>query len=353
MATITLDKREAPAHWWPGVAAWSAAVLAYTIVLSVQGRIPAGQALISASVNLYTLALLAWAAGRYVERRTGWNHPARALALHAAAGLAAIAVWAEVEVTYARLMIGPQFFAQLRSVWMFQLVSAITTYCAAIGIGATMQAIERQRVQDRREAELQLTARQSELAATRAQIQPHFLLNSLNSIVALIDDEPGEARAMVLKLSRLLQSIFERFDLPAVPLGRELGVIEEYLGIEQIRFGERLRYRIDAPPHVRQLAVPPFLLQPIVENAVKHGVEPHSKPGRIDISAEIEGDRLVLTVVDSGAGVDGTTLPATGRGVELTTRRLDALYAGAASLSCRRVPGGFAAILTLPVARDG
>lgn len=350
MATVTtLDERNAPGYRWLGLAVWSAAVLVYAVVLGTQARLPAAQAVISASVNLYTLALLAWAAGRFVERRTGWNHPVRAVALHAGAGVVAIALWSVVEITYARIMLGPDMFTVLANTWMFSLVSAITTYCAAVGIGATVQAIERQRAQQQREAALELSARQSELAATRAQLQPHFLLNSLNSVVALIDDDPGEARAMVLRLSALLTSIFERFDLSAVPLGRELDLIETYLGIEQIRFGSRLRFSIDASPNVRDIPVPPFLLQPIVENAVKHGIEPFTRAGRIDISARLDGARLCITVTDSGDGVDATTLPVTGRGVDLTTRRLDALYGAAAALTCRRVAGGFAVTLDMPV----
>jgi LytS/YehU family sensor histidine kinase len=196
-------------------------------------------------------------------------------------------------------------------------------------------------------------AREAELAAVRAQLHPHFLLNSLNSIVSLIDSDPPRAREMVVRLSQLLQSSFRRIDEERVPLDREIEMVRAYLDIEQIRFGPRLSVKIDVDEDARAVPVPPLVLQPIIENAVKHGIAPHARDGEVRVTAHrASPERLILEVRDSGAGADDESLRDGGRGLTLTRRRLENLFPGSYSLSFARSADGFTVHLDLPAGAD-
>ena len=137
-----------------------------------------------------------------------------------------------------------------------------------------------------------LVARDAELGAIRAQFQPHFVLNALNSLLALIDKDPALARTMVVRLADVMKSVFDRMDVPAVPLERELDLVKAYLDVERIRFGARLSAAFEIDDAARGVLVPPFLLQPIVENAVKHGIAPNAAPGTVRVSARVHNGRL-------------------------------------------------------------
>jgi LytS/YehU family sensor histidine kinase len=218
-----------------------------------------------------------------------------------------------------------------------------------MGLAVTVQAHDRERARQEHEARLALAAQQSELSAIKAQLQPHFLLNALNSAVALLDDSPDEARAMLIRLGSLLQSIFDRLEQPSVPLARELDTVRDYLDVERIRFGDRLRYAIDAAPGAADVAVPPFILQPLVENAIRHGIEPLARPGTVHVGARRNGSVLHVEITDTGNGFADGTAPRGGRGLDLTARRLSTLYGARAALDFRSGPGGFTAHLQLPI----
>jgi LytS/YehU family sensor histidine kinase len=229
-------------------------------------------------------------------------------------------------------------------------MSNAMAYAAGIGLGLTVQGSDREREQQQREARLEVLAREAELTAIKAQLQPHFLFNALNSILALIEHDPPEARQMLIRLSSLLHSVFDRLDEPLVPLDRELEMIHEYLNIERIRFGDRMTFSIEAERTARDTPIPPFLLQPLVENAVKHGIEPSSRPAAVRITARLDNGRLRLSVADTGPGVNGTDPVGHGRGLALTRQRLESVYgARAFTMRAERVVGGFTVILDVPV----
>ena len=235
-------------------------------------------------------------------------------------------MWAAVQVAVSRLTVGPIYWTYVfADTWMFQLFTAAMTYTAAVGIGLSVLASDRERVRERHEAALELATREAELIALKVQLRPHFLLNALNSVLALVNQDAAQARVMVQRLADLLQAVFERLELHEVPLDREADMIRAYLDVERIRFGPRLTYEIAVAPAAGQQPVPPFLLQPIVENAVKHGIQPHARPGAIRLAATLDDGRLVITVRDTGTGFDEES-PEGGRGLELTRRRLDELY---------------------------
>jgi two-component system LytT family sensor kinase len=198
---------------------------------------------------------------------------------------------------------------------------------------------------ERREQEIGALATEAELRALRAQINPHFLFNALTTIGYLIQTAPGRALDTLMRLTALLRSVL-RSEGEFTTLGRELELVEAYLDIEHARFEQRLQVRIDVPQALRSLRVPPLLLQPVVENAVKHGISPLRHGGDVTVAARLEtagGSRaLVLTVHDTGAGATDTELRL-GRdvGVGLTNieRRLAFQYGNAAALSIRSAPG--------------
>jgi LytS/YehU family sensor histidine kinase len=272
---------------------------------------------------------------------------ARQLTVYVLAGLTTVGVWFWANVLYNFLTIGPDSWTYIyQGNWIFQLLFAVTVYGTVVGLSLTAQAWRRERDRDRREAELVLVARDAELGAIRAQFQPHFVLNALNSLLALIDKDPALARTMVVRLADVMKSVFDRMDVPAVPLERELDLVKAYLDVERIRFGSRLSAAFDIEDAARGVLVPPFLLQPIVENAVKHGIAPNAAPGIVRVSARIRGGRLDLEVRDSGTGA--ASAPGSGRGLALTRRRLETVYQHAYELTFDRQATGTSVRISMP-----
>ena len=299
--------------------------------------------------------MLVWIACRAHARFAWWKRrPPRVLATHVALGVVAITIWSFLFVGYYRVAVGPDFWQVVfADSWMYQLLTTTLAYVASLSLGLTVQGFDRERERQQREAQLEVAAREADLAAIKAQLQPHFLLNSLNSILALIDQDPAEARGMVIRLASLLQSVFDRLDESMVPIEGELDTIRAYLEVEHIRFGDRLRFSVQAAPDARRVPVPPFLLQPLVENAVKHGIEPHARQGEIRVSAVLEGARLHVAIADTGDGFNGAGAAGHGRGLDLTRRRLHAVYGEhAASFRTEHGAGGFTIHLDLPVIPD-
>jgi two-component system, LytTR family, sensor kinase len=195
------------------------------------------------------------------------------------------------------------------------------------------------RERERQAAALATELVQARLQALRMQINPHFLFNTLNTISALIHENPDAADRMVVRLSELLRHTFERGDTQEVPLREEMKFLEGYLEIQQMRFGHRLTVDIDVAPDVQDLLVPFLLLQPLVENAIRHGIEPREDPGRVTIRARRDGDRLELRIKDNGDGLPAEKLRE-GIGLTNTRSRLTHLYDEEASFDLVNAPGG-------------
>ncbi|MEW9898221.1 histidine kinase [Chitinivorax sp. PXF-14] len=191
-----------------------------------------------------------------------------------------------------------------------------------------------------------LTAR---LQMLQAQIEPHFLFNTLANVMSLIDLAPGQAKIMLDHFNSYLRASLDRTRDSHTTLGQELEQLQHYLAILGIRMGKRLRYQVEAPPELLQQALPPMLLQPLVENAIVHGLEPKVDGGAITIRAWREQDRLHLRVSDDGLGL-GHTPPGNGIGLANVRSRLDGLYGDAARLSIAEAPtGGVIADIVLPI----
>jgi len=337
------------------IAGWTSVAIVVALILSASNDLPMRLALPGAMVWYYPLGILVWLACALDNRFELWRHTrARILLVHAVGALVGLGVWMIAMISIARLAIGPRYWnIVFGEWWMFQLMSNAMVYAAGVGIGLMVGSSDRERERERRQAQLEVLAREAELTAVKAQLQPHFLFNALNSILALIEHNPAEAKRMLTRLSSLLHSVFDRLDEPLVSLDRELEIVREYLDIERIRFGDRMTFTIEVDRSARQIAIPPFLLQPLVENAVKHGIEPFSRPGAVRISGGLSDSRLQLSVVDTGPGIHPTDASPHGRGLTLTRQRLQSVYGtGGAVLRSEHGDDGFTVTLDLPVQAD-
>jgi two-component system sensor histidine kinase AlgZ len=210
-----------------------------------------------------------------------------------------------------------------------------------IGFGEAQQA-------ERNALELEVAAREAELRALRAQIDPHFLFNTLNAVSSLISTNPTTARAMCLGLAEFLRESVRLGGLATVSLAEELRLAERYLDIERVRFGQRLKVERSVEPGAETCAVPALLLQPLVENAIRHGIGQLVQGGVVRIAAVCSGGRLHLTVENPVAA--GPTAHGSGVGLTNVGKRLAALFGQDASLDAAATGGAFRVELTMPAA---
>lgn len=199
---------------------------------------------------------------------------------------------------------------------------------------------------DLREGNMRRLATEAELRALRAQLNPHFLFNALTSIGYLIDVNPSSAIGALMRLTSLLRGVLHRSTTEFTTLGEEMDLVGAYLDLEQIRFEDRLTVILDVPEALRPRAIPTLMLQPLVENAIKHGLEPLRSGGTLRVSAATEGTALRVVVADSGRW----SAPAspTGIGLGNLADRLNALYKGQATLDITASEHGTSVTIALP-----
>jgi two-component system LytT family sensor kinase len=199
-------------------------------------------------------------------------------------------------------------------------------------------------------AELEARLAQAQMSALKAQLQPHFLFNALNAVMVLVRQQKTcDAEQTLTWLSELLRCVLEDAEAQEVSLRRELEFVQLYLSIEQVRFQDRLRVHVSVKPELLEAAVPHMLLQPIVENAVRHGIGRSSAAGRIGIAAARLGDSLRIEVCDDGPGLAPAVEAPQGIGLANTRARLRQLYGDAAWLTLENAPaGGAVATVVLP-----
>jgi LytS/YehU family sensor histidine kinase len=176
---------------------------------------------------------------------------------------------------------------------------------------------------------------EARLRSLESRVHPHFLFNTLNSISALITVDPARAEEIVGRLSALLRSSLDTSSRSLIPLAQELAMVEDYVDIERVRFGDMLRGRVEVAAELRDAQVPPLSVQSLVENAVKHGITPRRGGGEVVVSASARDRQLTIEVSDTGDGFDLTALRA-GHGLDSLVRRLDALFSSDAHLNVSR-----------------
>ena len=195
---------------------------------------------------------------------------------------------------------------------------------------------------------------EARLKQLQSQLQPHFLFNTLHALSWLVlKGENTSAVRMITRLGELLRRSLRVSEMPEIPLGEELRLLEDYLAVQRLRFADRLQASVEAGEEVRGALVPTLLLQPLVENALRHGIEADPDARRVEVRAERRGDRLVVTVRNEGPGLGGER-PAEGVGLRNTRARVESLHGEAAELRLEDVPGGVEVRVSFPfrVAED-
>ena len=211
----------------------------------------------------------------------------------------------------------------------FRAALDILAYWSLVGLCQAITNFRRSEQRERRAAELEARLARSKLQALRMQVNPHFLFNTLNAIATLIYVNPRAADEMIGDLSELLRRSLATMEEQETSLAQELDFIRAYISIEQKRFGDRLRLEHRVPEDLKNAVIPALLLQPLVENAIRHGIEPQRSPGLITIEVKQEGKHLRLIVQDNGKGMlaqNCNIQPQRGIGLANTRARLEGLY---------------------------
>jgi two-component system LytT family sensor kinase len=227
------------------------------------------------------------------------------------------------------------------------------TYWTIVGVGTALRYLHEARARELNAAQLETRLVEARLHTLQRQMQPHFLFNTLNTISALMHRDVEAADAMIARLSDLLRMSLQRVGVQEVPLKEELDFLSKYLEIEQTRFRDRLTVVFDVQAETLDALVPNLLLQPLVENAIKHGIGPRPTPGQIAVRARINGALLELDVQDNGVGLSAARLTDFNRGVGLsnTRSRLDHLYGSLHRFEFRQpAEGGLLVCIAIPMA---
>lgn len=228
----------------------------------------------------------------------------------------------------------------------------LVVYWVIVAASQAWQFHQRSQERERRAAELEHRLTHARLQALQMQLNPHFLFNTLHAISALMHQDVEAADRMIVRLSELLRYALDSTDAQEVPLRQELDFLERYLAIEQTRFGDRLRVHLDVAPETLGAAVPNLLLQPLVENSIRHGIEVQTTPGRLELRARRDADRLVLEVADNGPGLVAGRIPEERVGLGNTRARLEQLYGAGQQLDFHPSPsGGLTVRVQLPFRR--
>jgi len=335
-----------PNPWWQHLTSWMVGVYIWFLITP----------------------LVLWLGDRLPFERRIW---VRRLFTHLGLALAVAILQLSVESAVLRAigvfpMLMTSYVATLAFLFVIGFHQSILTYWIILSVQYAFSWYRR--YQERQQETLRLELRSSQLegqlvqarlSALKSQLQPHFLFNTLNAIMVLVRQQKGrEAEEMLGRLSDLLRCVLDDAEAQEIPLRRELQYLDLYLSIEQVRFQDRLRVEIAADPEVLDAAVPQMILQPLVENAIRHGIGRASSAGRLRISAcyaphgpgNVEHGALELKVEDDGPGL-APPGPNQARGIGLanTRDRLRQLYGDAARLSVENAPpGGVAATVTLP-----
>ena len=228
---------------------------------------------------------------------------------------------------------------------------SVLAYSIIVAMAAFLHLREEVRLRQLRQAQLEARLASAELEMLRMQIHPHFLFNTLQAAITLVQDEPLAAEDVLLRLSQLLRVSLDQMGTNEIPLSRELEFLDLYLGIQHQRFGDRLTVEIHADPSVLDRQVPPLLLQPLVENAIRHGIGKHKGEDSIQIYARIENGGLALEVWNTNSVVDDSSdrLLLRGVGLRNTKARLEQLYSNGASLILRALsPRGAVVLIFIP-----
>ena len=274
---------------------------------------------------------------RFPPSRKHWR---RAVVIHALGAILLCIAWASLGMILAVILNTYPFWGSLRNSyvpWVLQtLPYAVFMYFAVLGCIYSLTYFSQARQREAYASQLSAQLAEARLGALRMQLNPHFLFKSLNAITVLVNEQrTREASEMLELLSSVLRQVLNSDQRQKIPLAAELAFVRQYLEIEQIRFSDRLTIAWSIPQTLHNALVPPLILQPLVENAIRHGIAKRADSGHIRICVDRLNGRLRLFVTDDGAGLGDSSLRREGVGLSNTRERLHTLYGESASLEIR------------------
>ncbi|HEY3132015.1 MAG TPA: histidine kinase [Acidobacteriota bacterium] len=312
-----------------------------------------GQALALELTAWYIWAALSpailWLARHFRIERSRW---VRSLLVHIPASL----IFTFVKLNLEIWVIGHIRWLPPRRIYPSSIHPNILTYWAIVGISHALDYYRRYRERELKASQLEAKLAQSQLQVLKMQLHPHFFFNTLHAISTLMHRDVEIADRMLARLSDLLRLTLENAGMQEVPLKEELAFLDPYLEIEQARFGDRLCVQLDIQPDTLGALVPNLLLQPLVENAIRHGIAQRAEGGRIWIMAMRKGEKLMVQIRDNGAGIPAELKDLKERvGLMNTRARLQQLYGAAHRFDLRNAPdGGLEVTLEMPfLTEDG
>ena len=344
--TITTVIQKRWARWLLGLLFWTLLGLSFAsqfYISSAKAGLEVGwrQAVGYALGDWYVFAVLSvpviQLARRFRFEAGTWG---RSLAAHLVGGgtfsLAYMVIRAWIGQWQSGATFSEAFRPLLVKTWHFNLL----VYCVILAVSQAFDYYRKYRERELRASELEKSLAQAKLQTLQMQLNPHFLFNTLHSISSLMHKDVEAADRMIMRLGDMLRAALESSDTQEVTLRDELGFLERYLEIEKIRFGDRLTVKMEIAPDTLEAQVPNLILQPLVENAIRHGIEPHARPGRIELRAHRQADTLRLDVWDNGDGVKNHAPARVGVGLSNTRARLQELYGQAHHFELGGAPGG-------------
>lgn len=330
-------------YWICQAAGWGGFVSLNLLFQALAGR--SAPRFVAASIAVAASGLLATHLIRAWIRSHRWlDGTPGAIGARAAAGalLVGLAIATAGSAVAPRVAEGA--YSSHALLWMMVLGSVIGFAWIALYLGA--QVFERLQRERRRSAELEAASRETELQALKAQLDPHFMFNSLNAIRSLIDEDPARARVAVTSLAEFMRYGATAARSSTVPLAAEIRTVERFLELERIRFEERLDATVDVQGELGEVPVPPLVLQTLVENAIKHGISRSVGGGRVRITVKRRGTDLYLEVANSGFLSQPDE--STGIGLANLRQRLELLYSGRSRIDLHEEGGEVVSTVVLP-----
>lgn len=280
----------------------------------------------------------------------------RAFLLHVALALGfailATAAWVGLSIVDQRVILGMATASFNPRIIPWQVLNGTLVYAALVSVAYARENAARVREETARATRAELLRATAELAALRSQLNPHFILNTLHTLIGLVRREPALAEQAIERMGDLLRYGLKlhREAIDEVTLREEWDFVRGYLELERLRLGDRLRLRLEAEEAAMDCLVPAFVLQPLVENAIRHAIAPRAGGGQLDVRVHRRDGMLRLEVTDDGPGASPIALQdGQGLGLRLLRERLDALYATGAQLRLRPTSPGLTAELELPL----
>lgn len=346
--------------FWIGVGIWAVAGLVLTLELYFNYRAEMSYVdLIDLAITNFGRALV-WALLAPFILRLREKVPLSTgrwiggLAFHLAASFAVMAIYYLGRVLSIWLIwdqAATDFWAMTLANFYGRNLIDIAYYWGVLAFGYSLEIYRRYKSEELKAAQLEARLIETELQALRQQMHPHFLFNTMNTIAVLVrEGRNDEAVKLLARLSSLLRMSLDNTGVPEVTLRQEMDFLEKYLEIQKVRFSDRLAVTIDIAPEAWEARIPNLILQPLVENAIIHGIAPKAGPGRVTVLGRVSDARLRLEVSDDGPGLAaGAGRAREGIGLSNTRERIAKIYGASGHLSLRSEPGrGVCAQILIP-----